>query len=107
MTKWIKSKVVVFFGIGNQFAGMYIADNQEQIKMLEKLVYGFPMHFRVYDEIPRITDCIKSINTYGNVITTEVEDIDGNIKFYDFSTHLSDDDFNNFFAEVEEIFGSS
>lgn len=105
--RWIKSKVVVFFGINNQFAGMYIADNKEQIEMLEQLVYGFPLYYKVYDDIPRIEDCIKSIKMDGlnATVDTQIEDVDGLVKHNILHTHMKAEEFQNFCKKIEEIFG--
>lgn len=104
---WIKSKVVVFYGINNQFAGMYIADNQEQIQMLEKLVYGFPMYYKVYEDIPRITESIKKIkmDAKDGTVNTQIEDIDGVVKNNIYNTSLVDGELTDFFQKITEIFG--
>lgn len=109
MTKWIKSKVVVFFGIGNQFAGMFTVDSQEQIDMLQKLMYEFPIYYKVYDEIPRIEEAIQSIHTHyqHKTVKTTLKDIDGVVKTDVLDTHMKGEEFLNFCKKIEEIFGSS
>lgn len=101
MEKWIKSKVVVFFGLNNQFAGMYLVDNQEQVDLISTLVYDFPYYFKIYDDIPRLTESISIAMNKDMSTSTKITDIDGFTKTVH-KTHIN----QKLFKEVEEIFGS-
>lgn len=74
---WIKSKVIVFFGINDRFAGMYVVDNEDQILILKELFYDFPYYYKVYDDIPRLTEAMvdTTIDPESGDITAEIKDI--------------------------------
>lgn len=102
MEKWIKSKVVVFFGLNNQFAGMYLVDNQEQVDLISTLVYDFPYYFKVYDDIPRLNESISiQMDTADNLVFATITDIDGFTKKV-CKTHAS----QSLFDKIEELFGN-
>ena len=76
---WIKSKIIVFFGINDRFAGMYVVDNEDQISILKELFYDFPYYYKVYDDIPRLTEAMvdTTIDPESGDITAEIKDING------------------------------
>jgi len=105
--RWIKSKVVVFFGLNNQFAGMYIVDNTEQVEAIQKLVYDYPYHYKIYDDIPRLDESVSLHMDYATGdIATHITDIDGVVK--DVKKNVKDFmETNDFFEKIAEIFGNN
>jgi hypothetical protein len=103
--RWIKSKVIIFFGLNNQFAGMYLVDTHEQVEMIKNLVYDFPYSFEIYEDIPRLTE-VTSVNVDRAEKTVETE-ISCDMPHVRMKTlkHLDKDE--KFFNKIEEIFGSS
>jgi hypothetical protein len=104
---WIKSKVVVFFGINNQFAGMYLVDNQEQVDLITKLVYDFPYYCKVYDDIPRLSESVTfNMDGKKGEVITHITDIDGVVKNVPKNADGMRMTTDDLFGKIEEIFGN-
>lgn len=105
--KWIRSKVVVFFGLEERFAGMFLVDNQEQVDLIMKLVYDFPYHCKVYDDIPRLNESLSfSMDGATGEVITHITDIDGGIKNIPKNAKEIMSDKEMLFKKIEEIFGN-
>tara|TARA_R110001592_G_scaffold298074_1_gene568624 strand:+ start:1902 stop:2240 length:339 start_codon:yes stop_codon:yes gene_type:complete len=107
--KWIRAKVVVFFGLNNQFAGMYLVDTKEQVDLIMKLVYDYPYHCKVYEDIPSLNESLQfDINMVTGSIVTHITDIDGLTKSVPDKTMTGmSKEKEELFNKIEEIFGSS
>lgn len=105
--EWIKSKVVVFFGLNNQFAGMYIVDNQDEVDLIMKLVYDYPYYCKVYDDIPRLDESVKfTIDGKSGSVSTQITDIDGNVRNIPKSPDEIMERPEDLFKKIEEVFGN-
>ncbi len=105
--RWIKSKVLVIFGINNQFAGMYVVENIVEVELIMKLAYDFPYHYKLYDDIPRLNESVRIVSGWvDGLITTSITGIDGDVK--SIAKHVSSlmDSKEILFKKIEETFGS-
>ena len=57
--RWIKSKIAVVLGINNQYAGMCIVNNQDELDKI-KGEYDFPYLVEVIEDIPSLEDFLAS-----------------------------------------------
>lgn len=111
--KWIKSKAVIFLGLEDRFAGIFIADNQEQIDMIRELMYDYPYTCTVYDDISRLTECVTVTRDVedGTIYTTmdylEGKEIVRRSSRKSLKELNKPDSDEEFFKKIEEIFGTS
>lgn len=56
--RWIKSKIAVVLGINNQYAGMCMIDNEEELDKV-KTAYGFPYAVMIVEDIPSLEEFLK------------------------------------------------
>lgn len=60
--RWIKSKIAIVLGINNQFAGMCLVENEEQIKKIRE-EYDFPYLVQIVDDIQTFEKFSKNKET--------------------------------------------
>jgi hypothetical protein len=98
--KWIKSKIVVFFGMYDRFADMFNA--------IASLVYPFPYYYKIYDDIPRFSESASNVTMdyKDKSVSMELKSINGTVSMHMTVLQSHSTEFEDSVKIVEELFGN-
>jgi len=105
--QWIKSKIVVFFGVNERFADMFTVDSQFEIDLIHSTVYPFPYYYKVFDDIPRVSESVSKMTMNGEEksISVEMKSINGMVSTHKNILKAHATEYEDCVNKIEKLFG--